>query len=91
MAEFAKREKREHDVDDKNCPLTLRPIGLHVLVNNSGNNWGAPLEDYPDAAWDRVLTLNLQRVFTLTQKLVPFLLAGRSPQSDEGPWEDPCE
>jgi NAD(P)-dependent dehydrogenase (short-subunit alcohol dehydrogenase family) len=49
-------------------------------VNNSGNNWGAPLEDYPDSAWTRVLGLNLQRVFTLIQKLVPLLQKSASPR-----------
>jgi len=52
---------------------------LHVLVNNSGSNWGAPYADYPDAAWGRVLTLNLQRVFTITQLLTPYLEKGASP------------
>ena len=33
---------------------------LHVLVNNSGANWNAPLENYPDAALDNV------RFFQLT-------------------------
>jgi NAD(P)-dependent dehydrogenase (short-subunit alcohol dehydrogenase family) len=48
-------------------------VELHVLVNNSGSNWGAPYEEYPDKAWVRVLTLNLQRVFTVTQLLTPML------------------
>ena len=30
---------------------------LHVLVNNAGANWGAPLAEYPDAAFDKVLAL----------------------------------
>jgi NAD(P)-dependent dehydrogenase (short-subunit alcohol dehydrogenase family) len=34
---------------------------------------GAPYEEYPDSAWGRVLTLNLQRVFTITQLLTPLL------------------
>lgn len=37
---------------------------------------------------DRVLTLNVQRVFTLTQKLTPLLEASRG-DSKEGPWADP--
>ncbi|KAI9725474.1 MAG: hypothetical protein M1828_003145 [Chrysothrix sp. TS-e1954] len=48
---------------------------LHVLVNNSGSNWGAPYDEYPESAWTRVLTLNLQRVFTITQLLTPQLEA----------------
>ncbi|KWU45484.1 short chain dehydrogenase/reductase family [Rhodotorula sp. JG-1b] len=68
--------------------LEKREKCLHVLVNNSGNNWGAPFDEYPDAAWDRVLTLNLRRVFTLTQKLTPLLL--KSHGRAEGPWSDPA-
>lgn len=52
--------------------------GLHVLVNNSGAAWGAPFDAHPDAAWTKLLTLNLQRVFTLTQLLAPQLQAAAS-------------
>ncbi|GAA6050890.1 hypothetical protein JCM3770_005759 [Rhodotorula araucariae] len=69
--------------------LEKREKCLHVLVNNSGNNWGAPYDEFPDAAWDRVLTLNVQRVFTLTQKLTPLLLASHG-KKEEGPWADPA-
>ena len=34
---------------------------LHVLVNNAGATWGAPLEEYPASAWDKLLDLNLKR------------------------------
>jgi NAD(P)-dependent dehydrogenase (short-subunit alcohol dehydrogenase family) len=51
---------------------------LHVLVNNSGSNWGAPYDEYPESAWTRVLTLNLHRVFTITQLLTPLLEKGAS-------------
>ena len=46
---------------------------LHVLVNNAGANWGAPLAEYPDAAWDKVLALNVKGVFNLTRALLPLL------------------
>jgi len=42
-------------------------------VNNSGSNWGESYDTYPDSAWVRVLTLNLQRVFTITQLVTPLL------------------
>lgn len=51
-------------------------IVLHILVNNSGATWGEALDKYPDEAWTKLLTLNVQRVFTLTQKLVPMLEKG---------------
>ncbi len=49
---------------------------LHILVNNAGNTWGAPLEEFDDAAWDRVLALNVKGVFHTTKYLVPLLRAG---------------
>jgi len=56
--------------------LKKRETHLNVLVNNSGSNWGAPYDEYPDNAWIRVLTLNLQRVFTITQLVTPLLEKG---------------
>jgi len=61
--------------------LGKRENHLDVLVNNSGSNWGAPYDEYPDAAWTRVLTLNLHRVFSLTQLLTPLLEAGSTSSS----------
>jgi NAD(P)-dependent dehydrogenase (short-subunit alcohol dehydrogenase family) len=76
--------------DVLNTNLSDVSTDLNVLVNNAGANWGASLEEYPDAAFTKVLTLNLQRVFTLTQKLVPLLLASLPANSPEdGPWDDP--
>ncbi|ORY06562.1 short chain dehydrogenase/reductase family [Basidiobolus meristosporus CBS 931.73] len=46
---------------------------LHILVNNAGANWGAPLSSYPDEAFEKVMNLNLKRVFSLTQALIPLL------------------
>ena len=48
---------------------------LHILVNNAGNTWGAPLEQFDDAAWDRVLSLNVKGVFHITKFLLPLLEA----------------
>ncbi|KAL2256543.1 hypothetical protein VTK26DRAFT_1504 [Humicola hyalothermophila] len=55
--------------------LGRREAALHVLVNNSGATWGEPYDGFPDSAWTKLLTLNLQRVFTLTQALTPLLEA----------------
>jgi len=52
---------------------------LHILVNNAGANWGAPLAEYPDSAWDKVLALNVKGVFHLTRFLVPLLEQGAGP------------
>jgi NAD(P)-dependent dehydrogenase (short-subunit alcohol dehydrogenase family) len=53
--------------------LASRESALHVLVNNAGANWGAPIETFPDSAWDKVLALNLKSVFQLTRRLLPQL------------------
>ncbi len=46
---------------------------LHILVNNAGATWGAPLEEFPASAWDKVLDLNLKSPFFLTRALLPRL------------------
>ncbi|EGO30920.1 hypothetical protein SERLADRAFT_359056 [Serpula lacrymans var. lacrymans S7.9] len=58
--------------------LSSREKALHVLVNNAGATWAAPVDDHPDDGFTKVVTLNLQRVFTLTQKLLPLLRAAAS-------------
>jgi NAD(P)-dependent dehydrogenase (short-subunit alcohol dehydrogenase family) len=58
---------------------------LHVLVNNAGATWGADLDSYPDSAWSKVLTLNLHRVFTLTQLLTPLLEAASAGEQGVDP------
>jgi len=56
-----------------------REPALHVLVNNAGANWGAPLAEYPDAAWDKVLALNTKAIFHLTRACLPMLRAVATP------------
>src|SRR5580700_675231 len=58
--------------------LAERESRLHILVNNAGNTWGAPFEEFDDAAWDRVLSLNVKGVFHTTKFLTPLLLAASS-------------
>jgi NAD(P)-dependent dehydrogenase (short-subunit alcohol dehydrogenase family) len=48
---------------------------LHILVNNAGATWGAPIEEFPVSAFDKVLTLNVTAPFLLTQALLPQLEA----------------
>jgi gluconate 5-dehydrogenase len=42
---------------------------VDILVNNAGATWGAPAEDYPVEAWDKVMNLNIRAVFLLTQAI----------------------
>jgi NAD(P)-dependent dehydrogenase (short-subunit alcohol dehydrogenase family) len=48
---------------------------LDILVNNAGATWGAPIEEFPASAWDKVLNLNLKSPFFLTRALLPKLEA----------------
>ena len=59
--------------------LAEREKALHILVNNAGANWGAPLLEYPDAAWDKVLALNVKAIFHLTRACLPLLKAAAAP------------
>jgi NAD(P)-dependent dehydrogenase (short-subunit alcohol dehydrogenase family) len=59
--------------------LAEREPLLHVLVNNAGNNWGAPFESYPDAAFDRVFALNVKGVFNLTRACMGLLEKASAP------------
>ena len=42
---------------------------VDVLVNNAGASWGAPAEDYPLEAWDKVFDLNVRGLFALSQQV----------------------
>jgi NAD(P)-dependent dehydrogenase (short-subunit alcohol dehydrogenase family) len=53
---------------------------LSLLVNNAGAAWGAPLEEFPDAGWDKVLDTNVKGVWWLTVGLLPELRAAAQPE-----------
>jgi NAD(P)-dependent dehydrogenase (short-subunit alcohol dehydrogenase family) len=55
--------------------IASREQALHILVNNAGATWGAPIDEFDDAAWDRTLDLNVKGVFHLTKFLRPTLEA----------------
>jgi gluconate 5-dehydrogenase len=40
---------------------------LDILINNAGATWGAPAEDHPLDAWQKVINLNLTAMFVLSQ------------------------
>lgn len=58
--------------------MSSREDKLHILVNNAGATWGAPLIDYPLSGWDKVMNLNLRSPFLLVQGLLHMLEAGGS-------------
>jgi NAD(P)-dependent dehydrogenase (short-subunit alcohol dehydrogenase family) len=42
---------------------------IDILVNNAGATWGAPTEDHPVDAWDKVMALNVRSIFLLSQQV----------------------
>ena len=60
-----------------------RTDALHILMNNSGVTWGAPLGQFPYHAWEKVMNVNVAALFHLTQALLPLLRA-------TGTHEDPA-
>lgn len=61
--------------------IAQREDHLDVLVNNAGATWGAPMADYDEAAFERVLALNVKGVFHLTKALRPLLEKSASPDA----------
>jgi NAD(P)-dependent dehydrogenase (short-subunit alcohol dehydrogenase family) len=48
---------------------------VHILVNNAGTNWGAPLAEFPAVGWDKVVDLDLKAPFYVTRAFLPLLEA----------------
>ncbi len=42
---------------------------VDILVNNAGASWGAPFEEHPIEAYDKVMNLNVRGIFVLTQAI----------------------
>jgi NAD(P)-dependent dehydrogenase (short-subunit alcohol dehydrogenase family) len=64
---------------DQIAEIVTRDGHLDVLVNNAGMTLTAPLEDYPDDAFERVWGVNLRAPFALIRTLLPSLRAAASP------------
>lgn len=56
------------DQTGKLVDLVIERFGtVDILVNNAGTTWGAPAEDHPAEAWNKVMNLNVNAIFFLTQ------------------------
>jgi len=49
---------------------------VHVLVNNAGANWAAPIDKYSSEAFDKVMNLNCKSPFLLTKYCLSLLKGG---------------
>ncbi|MEP7156047.1 MAG: SDR family oxidoreductase [Betaproteobacteria bacterium] len=82
--EFARNElaAKGYDVfvypSDLSKPETIAPMvdaviakfgRIDILMNNAGASWGAPAEDYPVDAWNKVLSTNLTGAFLVSQQV----------------------
>ncbi|MDB5886042.1 MAG: short-chain dehydrogenase/reductase [Polaromonas sp.] len=57
---------------------TLKRFGhVDILVNNAGVAWGAPAEDHPVEAWDKVMNVNVRGYFILTQHIAKHSMIPR--------------
>lgn len=56
---------------------------LDGLINNAGATWGAPFDDFPDAAWDKVLGVNVKAPFTLAKAARSLLEAAAAGASGD--------
>jgi gluconate 5-dehydrogenase len=57
---------------------TLQRMGdVDILVNNAGAAWGAPAEDHPVEAWDKVMNLNVRGYFILSQHIAKHSMIAR--------------
>lgn len=49
---------------------TVEEFGtIDILVNNSGASWGAPVEQMPKEAWDKVMNINVTGTFLMSQEV----------------------
>jgi len=69
-------------VDHLASELAARESALHILVNNAGATWGAPIEEFPEEAFDKIWAVNVKAIFYLTIKTLPLL---RKAASQEDP------
>lgn len=51
---------------------------IDILVNNSGASWGAPAEEMPLEAWQKVLNVNVTGTFLMSQAAGRVMLEQRS-------------
>ncbi|MFI6519651.1 SDR family oxidoreductase [Spirillospora sp. NPDC050679] len=83
LAEFGTAVPVPADIStEAECLRLAEAVGdgpLHILVNNAGATWGAPLAEFPASAWDKVVDLNLKAPFYLTRALLPRLREAATP------------
>ncbi len=60
-------------IDALVAEISKREKHVDILVNNAGVSWGAPLEEFPEVGWDKVMDTNVKSIFFLTQRMLPLM------------------
>lgn len=63
------------DVDNAVSQMKQKGREIDILVNNAGIQFRAPLEDFPEAEWDRILDINLKGAFIMAKAVVKNMIA----------------
>jgi len=72
-ADCAKEEDLRHLAEE-----TVARMGpIDILINNAGASWGAPAEEHPVSAWDKVMNLNVRGYFILSQQVANLCMIPR--------------
>ena len=74
---FAGDVGSEAGCDELAQAVASRAKALNILVNNAGVAWASEKpDDFPYAAWDKVMRINVAGLFEMTKRLFPLLEAG---------------
>lgn len=65
----------EADCESMVETVSGRESALHILVNNAGVGWRAPIEEFGAKGWDKVVDVNLKAPFFLIRSFLPLLEA----------------
>ena len=70
---FAGDVSSKEGIDALVAEINARTDALHILINNAGITWGAPMQEFPYEAWGKVMDVNVTGLFYLSQQLLPKL------------------
>ena len=69
-ASFIAADAGKPDDIDRLADEALAQLGhVDILINNAGASWGAPAQEHPLEAWDKVMNLNVRGYFLLSQAI----------------------
>jgi NAD(P)-dependent dehydrogenase (short-subunit alcohol dehydrogenase family) len=68
---------KEEDIRRLTDETLTRMGDIDILVNNAGAAWGAPAEDHPIEAWDKIMNVNVRGYFILSQQVAKRSMIGR--------------